>query len=68
MSAYRGVTESSWGGTWFAQIKHQGKVKYLGSFKNEKSAALAFDKAALLLRGDRATLNFPLEPTEGSAG
>lgn len=61
MSAYRGVTETSWGGTWQAQIKHQGKVHYLGAFKDEESAARAFDRAALELRGDAARLNFPLE-------
>ena len=58
MSNYRGVYETSWGGTWFASIKKNSKSLYLGTFRDEESAARAYDEAALILHGDRAKPNF----------
>jgi EREBP-like factor len=58
---YRGVYETSYGGTWFASVKHDGRSHYLGTFPNAESAARAYDRAALSLKGDRARLNFPSE-------
>jgi len=55
---YRGVIETSWGGTWFAQIKTKGVRKYLGAFRDAESAARAYDTAALRYHGDKAKLNF----------
>lgn len=55
---YRGVYETSWGGTWFSSIKKDGKSFYLGTFRDEESAARAYDEAALTLHGDRAKPNF----------
>lgn len=58
---YRGVYETSWGGTYFVTIQANGKKRYLGTFRNAESAARAYDQAALLLHGGSAVLNFPLE-------
>ena len=59
MGMYRGVYETSWGGTWFASIKSNGIPRYLGAFKTQESAARAYDEAALSLHGTEAKLNFP---------
>jgi EREBP-like factor len=63
---YRGVYQTSWGNTWQSVIQKDGKRHYLGAFKNEESAARAYDRAALSLYGSTATLNFPMAE-EGSA-
>lgn len=44
---------------WIAQIKVQSKHKYIGLFKTEKEAAIAYDKAAISY-GQFANLNFPI--------
>jgi hypothetical protein len=59
MGMYRGVYETSWGGTWFASIKNGGIPRYLGTFKTQESAARAYDEAALSMHGPKAKLNFP---------
>jgi hypothetical protein len=59
-SSYRGVYETSWGGTWFASIQKSHKKFYLGTFADARSAARAYDQAALQLYGPDAVLNFPL--------
>jgi EREBP-like factor len=59
MGMYRGVYETSWGGTWFASIKSGGIPRHLGTFKTAERAARAYDEAALSLHGTRAKLNFP---------
>lgn len=61
---YRGVYQTSWGNTWQAVIQKNGKRHYLGAFKNEESAARAYDRAALSLYGSTATLNFPTAEEE----
>ena len=60
---YRGVYETSWGGTWFSSIKVGGASRYLGTFKTQESAARAYDEAALSFHGTKAKLNFP--PSSG---
>lgn len=44
---------------WHAKIRCGGKQIYLGYFKDEESAARAYDKAASKLHGEFAYLNFP---------
>jgi hypothetical protein len=58
-SIFKGVVWHKRDECWQTQIKHLGIRKYLGSFKYEKVAALAYDFAARDLFGERARLNFP---------
>ena len=38
----RGVYETSWGGSWFAQVRHRGKLHYLGTYPSPEDAAEAY--------------------------
>jgi hypothetical protein len=61
-SSYKGVYYSRCGKKikrWVAQIKIEGKWKWLGIFKTDIEAAKARDDAAKLLFGEFAFLNFP---------
>ena len=60
-SAHRGVSWHKIKGQWRAEIRHEGRTKYLGYFVDERVAAEAYDAAACELHGDRARLNFPAE-------
>lgn len=44
-------------GTWQSRISHDSKFYYLGTYKNEIDAALAYNKKATELYGDVAKLN-----------
>jgi hypothetical protein len=58
-SRYIGVCYDKAHKCWYAQIVHQGKHKWLGTFDNEIEAARAFDRAAIEYHGEFARLNFP---------
>lgn len=57
-SKYKGVWWDTWNRKWRARISFKGRDISLGSFKDERAAARAYDKAAKLLFGEFARLNF----------
>jgi hypothetical protein len=57
-SEYRGVSFIN--GKWVVQICHKGKREIVGKFDDEIEAAIAYDKRAKELKGDKAKLNFNL--------
>ena len=56
-SIYKGVGYHIKHGKWQAQIKVNRKIQYIGLFKNEIDAALAYNEAAKRLHGEFAKLN-----------
>ena len=58
-SKYVGVSFSRHNRKWRTIISYRKKTYRLGYFSNEKEAALAYDKKALELYGEKARLNFP---------
>lgn len=59
-SAYKGVSRQSGMDAWVARIGgYKTGRTYLGTFREERDAALAYDAAAIKLYGDFARLNFP---------
>lgn len=56
-SEHKGVSWNEKTKKWIAQIKANGKQKYLGSFTSELDAASAYNAAALKYHGEFARLN-----------
>lgn len=56
-SAYKGVYKAKHGTVWASAISLNKKRKFLGYFKTEADAALAYNKMAIELFGEFAVLN-----------
>lgn len=66
-TGYKGVLRNKCnpnGSPWRAQIRKGNKQYYLGVHKTALEAALAYDKAAIRLHGEFASLNFPESATK----
>jgi hypothetical protein len=59
-SIFNGVSYDKNENTWGAFIKENGRLKRIGTYKNEVNAAIAYDKEATRIYGEFARLNFPL--------
>ncbi|CAB9520971.1 AP2-like ethylene-responsive transcription factor [Seminavis robusta] len=60
-SQYRGVTYDKQSSKWWAHIRNSGSACYLGSFLEEKHAALAYDFEARKSGQPELWINFPDE-------
>ena len=60
-SRFKGVSWSKQHKNWQSNIRRNKKAYYLGGYSDELKAARAYDRAALIMSGAFAHLNFPKE-------
>jgi len=58
-SKYKGVSWNRGSNNWKVQINKNGKNTYIGVYKTEIEAAMAYDTQAAVVHGGFAVLNFP---------
>lgn len=56
-SQYKGVAWNAKDSVWMSYVTHEGKRTYLGTYKNERDAVIAYNVGAKLLHGEFARLN-----------
>lgn len=56
-NSYRGVYFHKDSGKWVSELRHNNVRYCIGSFKNEKDAAIAYNNKSIELRGENAKLN-----------
>lgn len=65
-SKFKGVSKH--GRKWVAQMHHEGRNRYLGTFARPLAAALRYDDAVYEARGEYASLNFPERKRQAICG
>ena len=60
-SKYRGVCKEKKTQKWRAEIQIAGKKESLGYHANEMDAVRAYDRAQIVVKGDKAKTNLPIE-------
>jgi HNH endonuclease len=63
VSGYQGVSWNSGRGMWRADIRLNGRAKFLGHFQMKEQAAIAYNDAARILFGEFAHLNHLVHQT-----
>lgn len=54
-TGYRGVSQTENGKRWYAQIRHDGKTRWLGTYDSPQEAHAVYKEWAIKLHGEFAT-------------